>query len=247
MRWWRRLSLRARLTLLSAAGLAVGLALGGLLIVNVLHYVLIRSVDSSTHQTASDVVAQAADATLPAPIAVAGSSIVQVVDPDGSVIDYTDGTDHLVPMLNRAQLREALSGKVLTIPGYAAGTYDGDLRVIARRVTVHSDNARNGEVQTVIVAGPTHAVEESIETVTRALLIAYPLLVALLSALAWLVVGWTLRPVEALRRSAEGISAGRGSVGPLPVPDGDDEIHRLAVTLNGMLDRLEAGRARQRA
>ena len=31
------------------------------------------------------------------------------------------------------------------------------------------------------------------------------------------------------------------------MPDSRDEIHRLAVTLNGMLDRLEAARARQRA
>ena len=31
------------------------------------------------------------------------------------------------------------------------------------------------------------------------------------------------------------------------MPDGDDEVHRLAVTLNDMLDRLDAGRARQRA
>jgi signal transduction histidine kinase len=38
-----------------------------------------------------------------------------------------------------------------------------------------------------------------------------------------------------------------GSAGRLPVPDSRDEIHRLAVTLNGMLARLEAGRSRQRA
>ena len=31
------------------------------------------------------------------------------------------------------------------------------------------------------------------------------------------------------------------------MPASGDEIHRLAVTLNGMLDRLESARARQRA
>ncbi len=44
-------TLRARLMFLSTAGLAVGLAIGGLLIVGVLHLVLIRSVDSTTRQT----------------------------------------------------------------------------------------------------------------------------------------------------------------------------------------------------
>src|SRR4029079_3567793 len=45
--------------------------------------------------------------------------------------------------------------------------------------------------------------------------------------------------------------AGAGSGGSvtnrLPVPAAHDEIHRLAVTLNDMLDRLAAARARQRA
>jgi signal transduction histidine kinase len=79
------------------------------------------------------------------------------------------------------------------------------------------------------------------------LLIAYPLLVAAIAVLAWRVVGWALRPVEELRQGAERISASGRRAGPLPVPEGDDEVRRLAVTLNDMLDRLDAGRARQRA
>jgi signal transduction histidine kinase len=60
------------------------------------------------------------------------------------------------------------------------------------------------------------------------------------------VVAAALGPVEALRTGAERIT-GEGGTDRLPVPDGRDEIHRLAVTLNGMLDRLAAARARQRA
>src|SRR4029453_7818821 len=78
------------------------------------------------------------------------------------------------------------------------------------------------------------------------LLIAFPLLVALLAAVTWRVLGAALRPVEALRAGAEEIAGGAGP-GRLPVPDSGDEIHRLAVTLNDMLHRLEAARARQRA
>jgi signal transduction histidine kinase len=52
--------------------------------------------------------------------------------------------------------------------------------------------------------------------------------------------------VEALRRGAEEITGG-SRAGRLPVPPSSDEIHRLAVTLNGMLGRLDAARARQRA
>jgi signal transduction histidine kinase len=69
--------------------------------------------------------------------------------------------------------------------------------------------------------------------------------VCVLAVVAWRVMGATLRPVEALRRGAEEIT-GADLAGRLPVPAGRDEIHRLAVTLNSMLRRLEAGRLRQR-
>jgi signal transduction histidine kinase len=64
--------------------------------------------------------------------------------------------------------------------------------------------------------------------------------------IAWRVLGAALRPVEALRRGAEEITGG-GGPGQLPVPESQDEIHRLAVTLNDMLARIETARARQRA
>jgi signal transduction histidine kinase len=65
------------------------------------------------------------------------------------------------------------------------------------------------------------------------------------------VIGWALRPVEQLRAGAEQIYTLRaGSDEPreerLPVPPAADEVRALAVTLNGMLDRLAAARQRQR-
>jgi signal transduction histidine kinase len=247
VRWWRRRTLRARLTLLSAAGVAVGLGIGGLLIISVVHFVLIRSVDSTTRQSAKDVSALVVSDKLPLRIPSAGTSIIQVLDDKKRVVGATLNADPLVPILTPAEQARAIDGNVVIIPGNRVGE-DGELRVIARTAFVRDvDHDGDGGGRIIIVGAPTHAVAESSETVGWLLLIAYPLLVAFLSAAAWLVVGWTLRPVEALRRSADQISAGGGSVGPLPVPDGDDEVHRLAVTLNDMLDRLEVGRARQRA
>ncbi len=74
----------------------------------------------------------------------------------------------------------------------------------------------------------------------------YPLLLVVLAAIAWRVVGAALRPVEKLRSTAERIS-GTGQDERLPVPVSQDEVHDLAVTLNSMLDRLSASRARQDA
>jgi signal transduction histidine kinase len=60
------------------------------------------------------------------------------------------------------------------------------------------------------------------------------------------VVGSALRPVEGLRRGAERIGAGSVGVDRLPVPTARDEVHALATTLNGMLDRIAASQERQR-
>jgi signal transduction histidine kinase len=61
-----------------------------------------------------------------------------------------------------------------------------------------------------------------------------------------LLVGSALRPVAALRRGAEEITTTQ-QAGRLPVPEADDEIRRLALTLNDMLARLERSSARQRS
>ena len=62
---------------------------------------------------------------------------------------------------------------------------------------------------------------------------------------SWLITGSTLRPITALRRGAEQVTA-TGTPRGLPVPEARDEVHSLAVTLNDMLSRLEAAQQRQR-
>ncbi len=240
MRWYRRMSLRARLIVIGAGGLAAALALGGLLILLVLNFAVIRSVDQSSKQTAREVGALVEAGNLPDPIPTAGTSLVQVLTEDGTIVSATAGADRSTPLLDEAELREAKSGETVEVSGRRVGT-QGTLRVVERTA------GEGSKRRYVVVATPTKIVRQSIETVRNMLLVAYPLLLAGLAVLAWRVVGAALRPVEELRLGAEQISARSNRAGPLPVPDGDDEVHRLAVTLNDMLDRLDAGRARQRA
>jgi signal transduction histidine kinase len=236
MRWFSRLSLRGRLVLIGTSGLAVALLLGGILLVAVLRLVLVRSVDSGARHTADDVVQLIDAGNIPVPVPTAGTQFVQVLDARARVLSASIGADRLVPMLRPEELAQARSGAVVEVGGDRVGI-NGDLRVVAVADSIES--------RTVLVAVPVREVQQSIVTVERALLVAYPLLLAGLAVLAWRVVGWTLRPVEALRAGAEEITATRS--GRLPVPDGRDEVHRLAVTLNDMLDRLDRARARQRA
>ena len=59
------------------------------------------------------------------------------------------------------------------------------------------------------------------------------------------MTGRALAPVEGIRREAEAIEASELDR-RVPEPDGDDEIARLARTVNRMLERLEAAQRRQR-
>ena len=86
---------------------------------------------------------------------------------------------------------------------------------------------------------------DTLTTVTHILLFGTPLLLALLIWVSWLITGSTLRPIAALRRGAEQVTAAGGPQG-LPVPEARDEVHSLAVTLNDMLSRLATAQQRQR-
>ncbi len=60
-----------------------------------------------------------------------------------------------------------------------------------------------------------------------------------------MVVGRALAPVEAIRAEVDAISAS-ALHRRVPDPPADDEIGRLARTMNRMLERLDRAQARQR-
>jgi signal transduction histidine kinase len=237
--FWFRLGLRSRLLLIGSGGLAIGFALGGAVLVASLGYALQRGVDSDALDTARGVAALVNIDALPQPVPVAGGQFVQVIDSRQRVRSASIGADQLVPMLRPTEVAEARRGRWRYVDGSRAGVA-GPLRVVAVKAGTAADP------QTVIVARPVSSIRESVAFVRTALLITYPLLIVVLAVLARRVVGAALRPVEELRTGAEAIT-GSASGGQLPVPGTHDEIQRLAVTLNDMLDRLAAARARQRA
>ena len=70
-------------------------------------------------------------------------------------------------------------------------------------------------------------------------------MVALVALTTWFAVGRALAPVEAIRREVDEISAAQLHR-RVPQPKADDEIGRLAATMNRMLERLESARNSQR-
>ena len=175
----------------------------------------------------------------PVPVGGEGTASIQVVDAAGRVRAASGGTDRLVPVLRPAELAAVRAGDRLVVDGDRLGL-DGPLRVVG----VPAGPA--GDPQTVVVAVDYGSARSGVRLLVAGLAVGAPLLLAVVGLATWVVVGRALRPVETLRRGAEEIT-GAGGSRRLPLPAARDEVHRLAVTLNDMLARLDGASARQRA
>jgi signal transduction histidine kinase len=233
------LSLRARLLALGVTGVALALALGSLMLYAVLTVTVNRTVDDSAFASARVVAAMVDSNTVPDPLPVSGSQVVQVVDSSGAMVSASVSADRLTPLLRSPELAKALAGERISVPGARAGLA-GNLRAIAVQAGPPSGP------RSIIVAVPVNDIEESQRVLRNTLLVTYPPLVVIMALIAWRVIGWTLRPVETLRSGAARIS-GSDQDERLAVPESADEIRALALTLNDMLDRLAVARGRQRA
>src|SRR5262249_6982267 len=98
---------------------------------------------------------------------------------------------------------------------------------------------------TLVSQASTATVNRTVDSVTNGLLIAVPAMIALVALAAWYFTGRALKPVEAIRAEAESIT-GTTMHRRAPEPDTDDEVGRLARTMNAMLDRLERSAQKQR-
>jgi signal transduction histidine kinase len=219
----------------TTVGLAIALAAAALLLRSALQGSLTREVDGSARQGAHEVAALAEANRLPRTL-LTGTLTVQVLGATGQVVDASATADRLVPLLPPAQAAAlARSGRAVLLDGRPFG-----IPYLMRVVAVP---ASGGEI---VLAGAVYTqVRDSMMTLTRALLVGTPLLLLLLAGVTWLVVGSTLRPISALRRGAQVITA-TGVTRELPVPQARDEVRVLAVTLNDMLARLDAAQQRQR-
>ena len=236
-RWWRRRSLRARLTLITSAGLALALAAAAVLLANALRASLISGLDDSARQGAVTVATLIDQDRLPNPVPVApGTLTIQVLDAQGRITDVSPGADRLVPMLPPAQAQAAArSGQARMLAGPPLGM-PSLLRVVAVGASDH---------QVVIAAVSFAQASDSLATLAKALIIGTPLLLGLLALAIWLVTGYTLRPIAELRRGAAEVTE-TGVPRDLPVPPARDEVRSLAVTLNDMLSMLADAQQRQR-
>ncbi len=152
--------------------------------------------------------------------------------PSGSILTATGAP---APQLQ-------LPGEIATIRGGQLITTN--VHVGAQTYRLAALGVRRGDGVWVALAGAsTHSTDETLRDLRNALFVAGPVLVILVAAGAWVLAGAALRPVERMRRDASA-HAGTGRE-RLAVPQTGDELARLAVTLNELLERIGASLARQ--
>ncbi len=242
------MSLRTRLALIFAVGSGLLVSVAGLAFVWQLHTSLSAALDSELRVRATALAADLARGSLPAAPAArsnqagghagqspAAEQISQVLRPSRTVL-YSSGLEGAGPLLSPAQLRRAAAG-----PLTFTAVIDGErLRVLASEVPFRAHPAMT------VVAVPTDVADTALARARLALAVAAPLAVLTAGLGGWLLTGAALHPVTRMRRRLEEITA-RDTGARLAVPATGDEIAALAVTMNGLLDRLQQALARQRA
>jgi signal transduction histidine kinase len=209
----------------------VALTLGGVVLVLLLRTALTSDIQTAAVLRAQDVVGLLESGRPPSELAVenAEESVIQVLNQEGSVVAASKNIAGQPPIARLAV------GEATTVNRLPIGD-DRSYRVVAR--------ATRDRRFTVLVARTLDLRGESSAVVTRILVAGIPILVLLVGATTWAVTGRALRPVENIRRDVAIISDGELNR-RVPQPDGDDEIARLARTMNAMLDRLQGSRDRQ--
>ncbi|MGW6921050.1 ATP-binding protein [Streptomyces sp. NPDC054950] len=128
--------------------------------------------------------------------------------------------------------------------GDGSATVDGDTADY-RFAAVDVRDPKKGLL--TVYAGASLAAERSaVRTALTVMLIGFPLLLAVVAGVTWLVTRRALRPVEDIRREMAVITAAAELTRRVPEPDTHDEVARLARTTNETLAALETSVERQR-
>lgn len=232
--------MRVRTT--AAATLVVGLALvvGAAGLLGVLRQSMEDNVESAARLRADDVTLLLESGRPPEDLAVEEdddgdqeTTFVQVVDAHGQVLTSSSNIDGR-PAL--ARLRSGQTRRVESLPLAPEDPY---------LVVAQGAEGPDGEPLTVLVARALEPVDETIARMVRLLAGGLPLLMALVAVTTWRAVGRALRPVAAIATEVAAITDAQLDR-RVPEPKTDDEISRLARTMNAMLTRLQRTRDRQR-
>ena len=227
----------ARSAVIVAIVVFVALGLSGAGLATVLYRTLLSGIDTAAATRVADLAAAVAT-TGPATVdpRLFGTDerilAVQVITSDGVVVRRSV-TAPDTPLVSISDVGDGLR---IGMPEQTSPF--GRIRFSAR--TVDGPTGR----YTVLVGEGSAAIGATVRAVVVALVFAAPVVIAVSAGATYVLVRRSLRSVDEIRSRVAEISASELNE-RVPVPDRNDEISALAVTMNEMLARLEAGQAAQ--
>ena len=233
-------SIRVRLTLIFVLAIAAILSFTGFALV---HLVRLSLADDANDQIQSEMIrtqqsfanAKSADnyrVILP----MQGNVVIQVTNLAGTKIWAASSAISKAPILAH-QTADASAPNGLT------------LKLVRNSATALTlSQISSGHVGTIftkrglgLIFGFVYGegINHSVGVLITSLGVSFPLLLLMTGGLIWIGMGLALAPVESIRRRVDAIAASDLSQRVAPT-GGDDEVARMARTVNAMLDRLEA-------
>lgn len=243
LRDWARRRAGIGIRVAVAAALLVALSVGvlGTAVVWFVGRALEHDADSTATQRALEIVTtleQSGPSTVETFLASARgeTTVAQVVDDAGAVLASSPQLDGEPPLIEPS----VAPGQTSRLRSDSLPVGDGTPYLL-----VEFGVNTGGANLTVIVAQSLETAESSVDTVTVVLAVGLPFVAVVAGAVTLALAGRSLRPVEAIRREVSVITA-QHLDRRVPVPDAEDEVSRLAETMNDMLARVEVAHHAQR-
>ena len=233
----RPLTLRTRTTLLATLVSGLVLLSGAVGLVLTLDARLTTGADHLAKSRVQDLLSIAARGNLPGGLTNVGDdTVAQVVAADDGAVLAASPNIQGKPPIVTFDLPDGLT--VLTVRA------PDDAETETYRLWTATGEGADGPIR-VYVGTSLESVREATHTLRRALVVGVPLGLVVLAAAAWLVLGGALRRIDRIRAEVDDITEDRldRRVSESGV---DDEVGRLAETMNRMLGGLEAAARRQR-
>ncbi len=238
----RQASVRVRSTAAAVIVVALALTIGAAALLLLLQRALITEVTDAAETRVADVAGQlgargTSQVAQDLPATTRASQLIQVLDASGRVVAASSSRVAATPLTD---LRPPAGALMWAQVGDMPLIDDDHLYQI-----VAQGASYGGKPYTVVVATSVQTQRQTVGTVAKFLAIGFPALLIVVGVASWLMAGQALRPVERIRSRVQGIGS-RDLTERVPVPTTRDEVARLAVTMNEMLNRLELGQSTQR-
>jgi signal transduction histidine kinase len=229
-------TIRGRVTAVAVVIVAVALGLAGYVTVRLQEQVLTDRVEDTLSARGADIAAGVTSGTLSVVLDSTGQEggLAQVVDASGTVVAATPNAAGARPVVaDRPPPGRQVVTRVGRLP-----IDDEPFLVLARTVAGPSGP------RTVLVAESLDAVESARAALVPIIAVGLPVILLLVGSVTALALRRALQPVERARREVEAIGSDRLDRRLTPLGTGD-EIDRLTMTMNDLLDRLAAAYRRE--